>query len=99
MKNLSTGKHFSYDMTAPSGSQLCQSTAEWIQENASGGEEQLVPFSTFSFTNAHATDGNGGNHDLTGSEKWIMKPGTQMLCTPSALTSNSVKISYTGPTN
>lgn len=98
MKNLSTGKDFSYDMDAPSGSELCQATAEWIQENASDNNNGFAPFSTFSFTNAHASDANGANYGLTGSERWIMQPGTQQLCTTSGLTSNSVKISYTGPT-
>ncbi|CEJ94152.1 hypothetical protein VHEMI09701 [[Torrubiella] hemipterigena] len=99
MKNLSTGKDFSYDMEAPSGSQLCQSTAEWIQDNSGGDPNTFAPFSTFSFTKAHASDASGANYGLTGSERWIMEPGTKALCTTSALTSNSVKISYTGPTN
>ncbi len=95
MKNLSTGKDITIDMQAPAGSELCGSTAEWIQENASGHPpDGLAPFNTFSFDYCSASDASGSTYNLAGSEKWIMNTNGKTQCYPSNVSGSSVQINY-----
>ncbi|KAM3508705.1 hypothetical protein MY11210_006624 [Beauveria gryllotalpidicola] len=100
MKNLSTGKDIMIPMDAPAGYSLCGSTAEWIQENASASRRSgLAPFNTFSFEYCSASDANGYNYNLEGSEKWYMQPrNSDTICYPSNVSRGSVQINYSGPT-
>ncbi|OAA80443.1 Concanavalin A-like lectin/glucanase [Akanthomyces lecanii RCEF 1005] len=100
MKNLSTGKDITINLEAPAGFSLCGSTAEWIQENATGGnsgDAGLAPFNTFSFDYCHALDVSGNNYNLQGSEKWFMQPNGNTICYPSNVLGGSVRINYNGP--
>lgn len=99
MKNLSTGRDVIINLEAPAGSSLCGSTAEWIQENATGGnggDTGLAPFNTFSFDYCRASDVSGNNYNLQGSEKWFMQPKGNTICYPSNISGGSVQINYNG---
>ncbi|ATY66565.1 Concanavalin A-like lectin glucanase [Cordyceps militaris] len=94
MENRTTGQKATIALNAPAGSALCGSTAEWIQEDATGG---LAPFNTFSFDECRATEAGGHVRTLEGSERWFLRPADHTLCYPSDVARDSVRINYSGP--
>lgn len=71
MENESTGEHAARELTAPKNIELCFDSIEWIEEDPGGGLP-FPAFTTYSFTEAGATDAKGRKFNLEGSlsMKW-----------------------------
>lgn len=93
LTNNSTGVTFNSNKTYSGAG----TSAEWIEEATEVNGRIGTPprFTTFTFNNLTA---NGGNPNLTASQKILLVQGTTTYSTPSdPVGGNSFSVSYTGP--
>ncbi|CEJ94891.1 hypothetical protein VHEMI10398 [[Torrubiella] hemipterigena] len=100
VENTTTEKTRTINLTAPSGSKLCQTAVEWIEENPNTSKKAFLTFSNFFFNECYAEDSNGKVYDLTGSQgRTLSSSSAGQQCHPSNAQGSSVQIIYDGPTN
>lgn len=95
LTNVSTGKSVSQTLSAPSGSVLCRTNAEWIVEDfeQNGSLVALSNFGTVVFSSASAALSTGGTEGLSSATIIDLKQGSTVY-TDVSISGSSVTVKY-----
>ncbi|KAH7066718.1 acid protease [Paraphoma chrysanthemicola] len=96
LTNVSTGKSVSQTLSAPSGSTLCRTNAEWIVEDfeQNGSLVALSNFGTVVFTGASAALSTGGTEGLSSATVIDLKQGSTVYTDVSIDSASQVTVQY-----
>jgi hypothetical protein len=96
LTNVSTGKSVSQTLSAPSGSTLCRTNAEWIVEDfeSNGSLVALSNFGTVVFTSASATLSTGGTEGLSSATVIDLKQGSTVYTDVTINSASQVTVKY-----
>jgi hypothetical protein len=96
LTNVSTGKSVSQTLSAPSGSTLCRTNAEWIVEDfeENGSLVALSNFGTVVFTNAGTTLSTGGSEGISSATVIDLKQGNTVYTDVTINSGSQVTVKY-----